>query len=797
MSNLIGKSLGRYHILEQLGEGGMAIVYKAYDTRLEADVAVKVIRTERLAPEILQRAMKRFEREAKSLAQLTHPNLVKVLDYGEYEGKPYLVMPYLPGGTLKQKLQGQPIPWQEAARLLIPIARALDYAHMRGLIHRDIKPSNILITESGEPMLTDFGVAKIIDEEATVDLTGTSAAVGTPEYMAPEQATSKNVDHRADIYALGIVFYEMVTGRRPFQADTPLAVLFKHASEPLPRPSQFVSTLPDGVEKVLTKALSKRPEERYQNVGEMVHAMESLLSGVASAARPQPELVKPQSAQVKPKAIRQSEKTRDMLATVDQTNTLSFVDDNEDATVEDKPIVRGQKKVTKTVKKPAQSGIFRYWPVVMGALLIVCISVVALIMTWAQETSRPIPAIPTVTPTIGREVTPLINYECTDPLGCVKIAPDEPIHIAYWGVLSGADGSLGEDSKRGVEIAIDDKGYKLLDHEILLTSVDALCTPEGGAAAATKLVADKSIVALIGSSCSDETVGGIATITQSGLTTVSPSNTRPALTNSNRGSDYAGYLRTSHSDAYQGKVVAEFAYNVLGARRAASVHDGSAYAQALQQVFADTFEGLGGEIVAQEAVDRAATNMTPVLTRISAKRPQFIYYPVFVSAGGYITSQVRSVSGLENVYLASSDGVFTADFLMASGPNVRGVYLSSPDFSAFTGHYNGFIAKYNAKYGVTTSVFHAHAYDAANIIFAAIEKVAVTAADGTIYVPRKALRDALYATRNFHGITGTITCTSSGDCRGYNIAIYEIMNSNPATWNPGDTANPNPRKIYP
>ena len=187
-----------------------------------------------------------------------------------------------------QKMNGQPMPWQEAARLLIPIARALDYAHKRNLIHRDIKPSNILITESGEPMLTDFGVAKIIDEEATLDLTGTSAAVGTPEYMAPEQATSKNVDHRADIYALGIVFYEMVTGRRPFQADTPLAVLFKQASEPLPRPSQFITSLPDSVEKILLKALTKKPEDRYQGMGEVVHAMESLVSGVAPAVKQQP-----------------------------------------------------------------------------------------------------------------------------------------------------------------------------------------------------------------------------------------------------------------------------------------------------------------------------------------------------------------------------------------------------------------------------------------------------------------------------------------------------------------------------
>ncbi|MFZ5858014.1 MAG: serine/threonine protein kinase [Chloroflexota bacterium] len=279
MTDLTGQSLGRYHILEQLGEGGMAIVYKAYDTRLESDVAVKVIRTENLAPSILERALKRFEREAKALAKLTHANIVKVLDYGEHEGKPYLVMPYLPGGTLKALLKGKPIPWADAVRWLIPITRALAYAHSEGMIHRDVKPSNILITKTGDPMLTDFGIAKIIDEEMTVDLTGTSAAVGTPEYMAPEQVTSKNVDHRVDIYALGIVFYEMVTGHKPYVADTPMAVLFKHASEPLPRPKSFVPALPDAVERILIKALAKRKEDRYQNMEELATAFEQLLSG--------------------------------------------------------------------------------------------------------------------------------------------------------------------------------------------------------------------------------------------------------------------------------------------------------------------------------------------------------------------------------------------------------------------------------------------------------------------------------------------------------------------------------------
>ena len=273
MTNLIGCTIERYHILEQLGEGGMAVVYKAFDTHVECEVAVKVIRTDQLAPSILERALKRFEREAKAVAKLNHPNIVRVSDYGEFEGKPYLVMPYLKGGTLKSFLQERGhVSWQEAVQLLVPVTEALGYAHENGVIHRDIKPSNILLTENGQPMLTDFGVAKIIGEDVTQDLTGTSATVGTPEYMAPEQVTSKTVDQRVDIYGLGVVFYEMITGRRPFEADTPLAVLFKHASDPLPRPTSFVRDLPDEVEHLLIKALAKDPGQRFQSMAEMKQA---------------------------------------------------------------------------------------------------------------------------------------------------------------------------------------------------------------------------------------------------------------------------------------------------------------------------------------------------------------------------------------------------------------------------------------------------------------------------------------------------------------------------------------------
>ena len=274
MTSFVGQDIGRYNVVEQLGQGGMATVYRAYDTRLEREVALKFIRREEIGPAYLDQLFKRFEREAKSLAQLSHPNIVKVYDYGEFEGVPYLVMEYLPGGTLKQRM-GHPMAAADAARLLAPIARALAYAHHDNIIHRDVKPANVLITRSGEPMLTDFGIAKILSGEGSVTLTGTGVGLGTPDYMAPEQWTNQVVP-QTDIYALGIVFYEMVTGHRPFTADTPAAVLIKQMQDPLPRPQTFAPDLPEQAEQVLYKALAKDPHDRFATMDLMAAALENL-----------------------------------------------------------------------------------------------------------------------------------------------------------------------------------------------------------------------------------------------------------------------------------------------------------------------------------------------------------------------------------------------------------------------------------------------------------------------------------------------------------------------------------------
>ncbi|MGH2620058.1 MAG: serine/threonine-protein kinase, partial [Anaerolineales bacterium] len=248
-----------------VGEGGMAAVYKAYQPSIDRDVALKVLpRHFANDPQFVAR----FKREAKILAKLQHPHILPVHDFGEAEGYTYIVMPYVQTGTLAGLLTGRPLPLPRIQEIVSQVGMALDYAHGRGLIHRDVKPSNILIDESGNTLLTDFGLARIVEGAAT--LTATGAIIGTPAYMSPEQGLGEKLDHRTDIYSLGVVLYEMATGRVNFYAVNNMSVFIKHINEPLPMPRKVNSALPEPVERVILKSLAKSPANRHQSAGELV-----------------------------------------------------------------------------------------------------------------------------------------------------------------------------------------------------------------------------------------------------------------------------------------------------------------------------------------------------------------------------------------------------------------------------------------------------------------------------------------------------------------------------------------------
>jgi branched-chain amino acid transport system substrate-binding protein len=368
------------------------------------------------------------------------------------------------------------------------------------------------------------------------------------------------------------------------------------------------------------------------------------------------------------------------------------------------------------------------------------------------------------------------TFECEDPLGCVTYAPGDPIRIASALVISGPNTDLGTDSQYGVEIAIDFQG-ELLGHPIELQAEDDGCSAEGGQTAGQKIVSDPTIVAVVGTSCSGAGVPMAEVISEAGYVMVSPSNTAPSLTDPDQAWK-PGYLRTAHNDKVQGKAMAEYAYNVLGVTTAAAIHDGDPYTEGLARVFADYFEELGGTIVEFTAVNKGDTDMKPVLAAVAAAGPpEFIYYPVFTAEGGFLTKQAKEVTGLENTILSAADGMISDAASEAVGEAGEGMYFSGPDLSFSGDLYDRFIATYEEKYGAKPiSVFHAHAFDAANMIFACIEKVAVQENDGTIHIGRQAMRECLYATSGFEGITGTLTCTEYGDCADPKISVSQLQN---------------------
>jgi len=282
---LEGQTIGKYRILEALGRGGMAQVYRAYHPQLDRYVAIKVLRSDLVEHDEF---LARFKREAHAVSGLRHPNIVQVFDFDVQDEQYYMVMELLEGNTLRARLneyraRGQRMPLPDVLRILTEVLAGLGYAHSEGVIHRDIKPANIMLTKRDVAVVTDFGIAQIV---GATQYTVSGALMGTLSYMAPEQGFKGQCDARSDIYSLGIVLYEMLTGYTPFDADTPLAILMKHLNDPLPLPSKSDPSLPAVLEPIVLKALAKDPDDRYQSAAQMAAALQAAAVEMPAGARP-------------------------------------------------------------------------------------------------------------------------------------------------------------------------------------------------------------------------------------------------------------------------------------------------------------------------------------------------------------------------------------------------------------------------------------------------------------------------------------------------------------------------------
>ena len=370
---------------------------------------------------------------------------------------------------------------------------------------------------------------------------------------------------------------------------------------------------------------------------------------------------------------------------------------------------------------------------------------------------------------------------CMDALGCVEVGPDDPIVVGAMLTVSGAVSLYGEDTRGGIELAILARDETLLGHEIQLVIEDDLCTAEGGQSAAQRLAADETIVGIIGPTCSSAAQGAMSIVSDAGMLTISPTNTSPILTNNDvesGGIHRPGYFRTIPNDIFQGAMVGQFAIEVLQAKSLATIHDGGTYAEELSGIVADTFAERGGEVVFEGAVSVGDTDMSAILTEIAASEPDIVFFPLFPPESEFFAAQLTKTPGLQDAIMVTADSSFVASFPTNTGDAAVGVYISGPSVTGAA--YEQFLVTWDEEFGgEPPSGFHAHAYDAANLLLNAVEAVAEATDDGGLLIGRQALRSAIAAVEGYLGLTGELACQDEspfdGDCASSTgLAVFEV-----------------------
>jgi branched-chain amino acid transport system substrate-binding protein len=367
------------------------------------------------------------------------------------------------------------------------------------------------------------------------------------------------------------------------------------------------------------------------------------------------------------------------------------------------------------------------------------------------------------------------RFVCSDSIGCVDVAPGEPVKIGVLQALSGKVAPLGYEQVRGIDLAIDKRHGRILGHAILLQTEDAGCTWEGGANAALKIIADPQAVAILGTTCSGEAAAASKVMSDAGLTMISGNNGASYLTAiaGKRAPDWQqGYFRTTANEEASGKAAAEFAFYELGVRNAATIDDGDIYSRGLTEGFGQRFKQLGGGIVLSAMIDKGDEEMHPVLEAVINSGAQLLFFPLFQPEGNYVLLQARKTPGFEKIILMSDGALIESSFIEAVKNEGKGVYFVGPSSPA--GPEVDALAKdYEAKFNTSPAAnYYLSAFDAANLLMETIEKIAVKESDGSLHIGRQALRNALYETKEYKGVSGSLTCDEFGDCA---MPVFKIL----------------------
>ncbi|MDK9708190.1 MAG: branched-chain amino acid ABC transporter substrate-binding protein [Desulforhopalus sp.] len=373
-------------------------------------------------------------------------------------------------------------------------------------------------------------------------------------------------------------------------------------------------------------------------------------------------------------------------------------------------------------------------------------------------------------------------FVCVDAIGCVSLSGNEPIKIGVIQALSGRVAPLGKEQLYGLELALDFWQGKVAGHSVEIQTEDTGCSSEGGANAALKIVADPKTVAIFGTTCSGSATTAAKVMADAGLTMISGNNSAPFLTSidGKRGPHWhPGYFRTANNEEIAGKAAATYAYTVLGIHNAATINDGDIYTKGLTEGFKKVFSALGGTIVLDTAINKGDREMLPVLTAVANTKAQLLFFPLFQPEGNLILRKARELESLKNVLLMADGALIENSFIADMGDLAQGMYFVGPS-TVESEAVKLLDVRYREKFKTTPAVnYYLRAYDAVNLLFKAIDKVAVKEPDGTLHIGRQALREALYTTRAFPGITGHLTCDEFGDCA---VPIFNILQME----NPGE-----------